>query len=96
MSAPKIALVKDEQAALIEQLSDACREARHALAVKQQRIEFLENCLQNMTHQVVRVHETYGTWLGKMQEQVNEVALAASLVPDLRRRIEFLEGQTPV
>lgn len=67
----------------MEALRAEAAATRQALRQKEQRVEFLENCLQNMTHQIVKVHEQYGGWLGRMQEQVNEVALAASLIPGI-------------
>jgi hypothetical protein len=58
--------------------------------------EKAEKLTAAMTHALLASAERTLTQLAAMQEQLNAVALAASLVPDLKRRIEFLEGQTSV
>lgn len=89
-AAPKLRLHPDAAEAMAEGLRtlDAENRAlRTALAEAVFDLQFAKQIAVGQTHAVMNVHEVYGQQLARLQEQVNDIALAASLVPSLEKKI---------
>ena len=76
----------------MEQLRSEAKALRDALREKDRAYDFIEGVCQNLTRHIVRLHEQFTERQDAMQRQMNEIALAASLVPSLQDRIAEVGG----
>jgi capsid protein len=84
-AAPKLELVPQDDE--MEMLRAEAKALRDALREKDRAYDFIEGVCQNLTRHIVKLHEQFTERQDAMQRQMNEIALAASLVPSLQERI---------